>query len=150
MKDINVLILSFNTKKLTLDCLESVFSAKTKILFDVTVVDNNSTDGTIKAISANYPQVKIIKSNKNLGFAAGNNLGIKKTHKNYRYTLLLNSDTKVHSATLEKLILFADKGGYGIVSCKLLDKNKKLQIKLLEFELMLRAQKIFLTKNVFV
>lgn len=127
MTDLSVIILNYNTKRLTLECLESVFKKNWKNVIDVIVVDNASTDGSVDAIEKKYPEVKIIKSTKNIGFSRGNNLGLKKASKQTEYCLVLNSDTVIQDKALDNLLEFARESNYGIVSCKLLNSDKSFQ-----------------------
>jgi len=103
--DLSVVILSYNTKTLLKDCLLSVSKAgkKTQII----VVDNASSDGSSLMVKKNFPEVKLIQNQRNLGFAAGNNLGLKQAVG--RYILFLNSDTLVKPNVFERLIKFLDK-----------------------------------------
>lgn len=118
---LSIIILSFNTKKLTIKCLESIIRQHRKELengvFEVIVVDNNSSDNTVSAIqqfkNKTINKIKIIENKKNYGFAKGNNIGAKKAQG--KYLMILNSDTKV-----------LDKGLLGMVD--FLDKNKEMGI----------------------
>ncbi len=128
MTKVGVVIVNYNTKDLTLDCLDSILKKRWKSKLEVVLVDNNSTDGSISAVSKKYPELKIIKSNKNLGFAGGNNLGIDELLKNdIDYVLLINSDTKVLDKSLDILVDFAEKNKYQISSCKLLNPDLTFQ-----------------------
>ena len=127
MMDLSIIILNYNTKKLTLDCIESIISKKWKSTFNIVVVDNASSDGSVDAIKEKYNQVKVIESNKNVGFSRGNNLALKKYYKNSKYCLLLNSDTIVLEDSIDKLVAFITKSDYCIVSCMLLNKDRSFQ-----------------------
>lgn len=117
MVNLAIIIVNYNTEKLILECLESVFKNKPTGTFQVIVVDNNSTDNSVAAIKKHFPEVKLIESKKNLGFSGGNNLALKEIEaKNY---LLLNSDTLENKDSLNNLVKFAENSDYGIVSCKL-------------------------------
>lgn len=120
-----VVILSFNTKELLQDCLSSIFEKKWQTDFEVWLVDNGSADGSAQMVKKNFPKVKLIESKENLGFTGGNNLALKKAQADYY--LLLNSDTVVLDGSIDKLINFADNHDFGILSCKLLNKDKTLQ-----------------------
>jgi hypothetical protein len=73
--------------------------------FEIVVVDNGSTDDSVKKISQNFPEVKIIEAGKNLGFALGNNVGIKYAlNKFAEYILILNNDTLVDRHLLSNLM----------------------------------------------
>jgi len=119
MNRLAVIVLTYNSKKVTLDCLESIFSKKWQTPFSIWLVDNNSQDQTIEAVRDKFPEVKIIASKKNLGFAGGNNLALKKTFKNYPFLLLLNNDTLVKEKSLDKLVEFFEDSPYSIATCKL-------------------------------
>lgn len=88
--DISVIIVNYNTKDITKQCLDSIFKLTKDIEFEVIVVDNNSKDGS-KEMLESYPNIKYIQSGANLGFGKANNLGYK--YSSGRYILLLNSDT---------------------------------------------------------
>ena len=102
--DISVLIISYNTRDLTLACLESVF-AQTRAEMEVIVLDNDSSDGSAQAIADRFPQVRLIRSTENLGFAQGNNVAAQQA--TGRYLLLLNPDTLVLDGAIDKLVAFA-------------------------------------------
>jgi N-acetylglucosaminyl-diphospho-decaprenol L-rhamnosyltransferase len=103
---VSVLIVSFNTKALTLACLRSLYQ-ETKAKMDVVVVDNASSDGSADAIETAYPDVKLVRSHVNIGFGPANNLAAKKAAG--KYVLLLNSDTLVLDAAVDRLIAFAER-----------------------------------------
>ncbi len=106
---ISIIIVGFNSQKYLKECLESVFTSSYK-KFRVLFVDNNSDDDSVDYIKKNFPQVVLIESKKNLGFAGGNNLGIKRALKlNSEYILLLNPDTIVDKDCLNLLIKKIDK-----------------------------------------
>jgi len=97
---ISIIILSWNTKDLLEKCLKSI-----PFYVEVIIVDNGSTDGTIHFLnSLKWPNLKLIKNKKNLGFAKGNNQGIKVATGDL--IMLLNSDTIVEKRAIEKLINF--------------------------------------------
>ncbi|HVE58533.1 MAG TPA: glycosyltransferase family 2 protein, partial [Pyrinomonadaceae bacterium] len=93
------------TKELTLACLQSIFQQTGDISFEVIVLDNDSQDGSAKAIAAAFPQVKLLAHSENLGFAGGNNLAAKKGAG--EYILLINPDTVVLDGAIQKLLRFA-------------------------------------------
>ena len=100
---ISIIILSWNTKKLLKDCLKSVFAQKLgPNSLEVIVVDNASTDGSPEMVRREFKQVKLIKNQENLGFAKGNNQGIKMAKGDL--IMLLNSDTVVQKGAIRKLI----------------------------------------------
>jgi len=130
--ELSVIILSYNTKELLKRCLESLLSAISYQLsaIEVIVVDNGSTDGSVEMLwewrkgilstksikgtkgtaeissPAGTARFKLIESKTNLGFAGGNNLGLKKARG--RYILFLNSDTEVFAGSLKKAVKFME------------------------------------------
>lgn len=127
MKELTIIILNFNTKDLTIDCLSSIFKQKWTIDMRVVVVDNASTDGSVAEIRKRFLKVSIISSNSNLGFSGGNNLGLKKYLRQSKYFLLLNSDTIIKDSSIESLLNFSKKNNYAISSCKLLSIDGSFQ-----------------------
>jgi GT2 family glycosyltransferase len=104
--ELSILVVSYNTRAMTLACLGSVYEQTAAALFEVIVVDNASSDGSAEAIAAAFPQVKLIASAENRGFAAANNLAA--THAAGRWLLLLNPDTLVLDRAIERLHAFAE------------------------------------------
>ena len=76
MKNISVIILNFNTKAILLDCLESIKKYTKDIAYEIIVVDNASTDGSLDVLKK-MKDIILIESKENTGFARGNNLVIK-------------------------------------------------------------------------
>ena len=103
--DVSVLVISFNTRDLTLACLDSVFRETKGIGFEVIVVDNASRDGSAEAISERFPQIKLVASEQNLGFAKANNMAAQDARGDF--LLLLNSDTVILDGAIQKAVAFA-------------------------------------------
>lgn len=103
---VSVLVVSYNTKSLTLECLESVYKETKDCSFEIIVVDNASTDGSAAAVAEQFPEARLIVSASNLGFSAANNLAAKygKGH----YLLLLNPDTVILNRGIDRLVAFAN------------------------------------------
>jgi len=127
MVDLTIIILNYNTSDLTQECLTSIYKYKPKCSFEVVVVDNASSDDSVKEIKSKFPKVRLISNDKNLGFSKGNNVGVKRVYKNSKYCLLLNSDTTVLSESLTNLYNHAEKEGCDICSCKLVNKDGRFQ-----------------------
>jgi len=102
---LSILIISYNTRELTLAAVESVLRFPPDAPFEVIVLDNASSDGSAEAIGERFPQVRLIANPDNIGFAAGNNIAA--THATGRYLLLLNPDTVVFERTLANVMDFA-------------------------------------------
>jgi GT2 family glycosyltransferase len=101
MPNVSIIIVNFNGKEHLSDCLNSIYN-QTYQDFEIILVDNNSVDDSVELILANYPEVILLKQNKNLGFCEGNNTGA--SHSSGEYILLLNNDTKMEKDCLENLV----------------------------------------------
>lgn len=91
--DISIIIVNYNTFELTSKCIKSIQEKVKDLNYETIVVDNASTEKDPEAFTTLFPNIKLIKSNANLGFAKGNNLGI--AHAGGKYVLLLNSDCEL-------------------------------------------------------
>jgi len=99
---VSIIIVNWNGRKLLEECLASVFAQKTAVTYECIVVDNGSTDRSVLSISRKYPRVRIIKNDKNVGFAEGNNIGC--TQARGTYILFLNNDAIVTKGFLSPLV----------------------------------------------
>jgi len=104
--DISVVIVNWNTRGLLIECLDSVFRTIGNLSFEVWVVDNASTDGSVQTARNSYPKINIIENKQNLGFAAANNLAFSKMRG--RYALLLNTDAKLTEGAVKHLYDFME------------------------------------------
>lgn len=102
---VSVIILSYNTRDLLDQCLQSVL-IDSKVSYEVVVVDNNSADDSVKLIKTKYPQVKLYALDVNKGFAGGNNVAIREAKSDY--VMLLNSDTVFEGDVLTPLVSYMD------------------------------------------
>ena len=100
-KFVSIIILNWNGKEDTIECLESLRKLDYPN-YEIIVVDNGSTDGSCEIFKKNYPYVKLIENEKNLGVAEGNNLGIYQAKG--EYILLLNNDIVVDRNLLNELL----------------------------------------------
>jgi GT2 family glycosyltransferase len=123
---LSIVIICWNDLVVIRECLRSIFQSTTAIEFEVIVSDNDSADGSSEFIRHNYPTVRIVHNGANLGFAAGNNAGIRVSRG--EYVLILNPDTIVHEGALERWISFADRhpeaGAFG---CRVLNPDGSYQ-----------------------
>ncbi|MEM9773159.1 MAG: glycosyltransferase family 2 protein [Chloroflexota bacterium] len=128
---ISIIIVSWNTKGLLADCLDSLISLSNNLEIQgqgmqTVVVDNNSSDGTVEMLQEAYPWVELLDKKENLGFPAGNNVGFEQGKG--EYLLMLNPDTIVHDNAIEKLIAYLDSHpNVGAVGARLLNPDGSLQ-----------------------
>ena len=108
---LSIIIISYNTRKMTLDCIYSVLSETKNLLFEIIVLDNASNDDSYEGILKEFSDeignnvIKVISSPINLGFAVGNNFAVDVA--NGEFILFLNPDTLIFNNAIEKLISFA-------------------------------------------
>ncbi len=119
---VSVIVLSYNTRNLTLTCLAQFAADAAAAGWQVIVVDNGSQDGTTAAVAQIYPQVEIVRSVQNRGFAAGNNLGLVRAQGNA--VILMNSDVLAPFSTLAALPLYLEQHpAVGALSPRLLTQD---------------------------
>jgi hypothetical protein len=102
MADLSIIIVSFNTADELANCLASLRAHAPAMAHEIVVVDNASTDGTVAAVRADWPEVRLIANPRNVGFAAANNIGIRAVTSDL--VLLLNSDTRVRAGAIDTLV----------------------------------------------
>jgi GT2 family glycosyltransferase len=103
-----VMTLSWNDAQNTLDCLRSVYELE-YTCYRVLVVDNGSSEDTVRAIRSAFPQVELIVNPSNLGFGGGANVGFDRAREHgVDYVLFVNSDTVVDPALLRELVRSAE------------------------------------------
>ncbi len=100
MKQVSIITVNFNQPKVTEELLQSI--AATYANLEIIVIDNGSKADIPADWQSKYPGVKFIRSEQNLGFAGGNNLGIKEATGNYLF--LVNNDTEFTPGLVEKLV----------------------------------------------
>ncbi|MBN1483088.1 MAG: glycosyltransferase family 2 protein [Chloroflexia bacterium] len=124
--DLSIVIVNWNGGQVLLDCLESIYARTHSFGLEVIVVDNASSDGSPERAAADYTQVRLLRSEHNLGFAGGNNLGLEAARG--RYLLLLNNDTVVLEDALEAMLAeIESRPEVGILGCRLLNPDGSLQ-----------------------
>lgn len=103
--DLSIIILNYNVKDLLLKCLESIFkNRKEQDRWQVMVVDNASSDGSVEEVRKRYKDIEIVENKSNLGFAAGNNVGVK--YAKAPVILFLNPDTVVIDDAIQKSLKY--------------------------------------------
>jgi GT2 family glycosyltransferase len=105
--DLSIVIVSWNVRDLLHDCLQSVFRAAEGMKFEVFVVDNASHDGSPEMVARDFPDVRLIANQQNLGFGMANNQALRAC--SGKYVLLLNPDTVVPRQAIHKMVEFMEK-----------------------------------------
>jgi N-acetylglucosaminyl-diphospho-decaprenol L-rhamnosyltransferase len=103
--ELTVIIVSYNTRDLTLKCLETLYATAADVAMRVVVLDNASADGSADAVAAHFPQAELIRNPDNIGFARANNLVAESITS--EWMLLLNPDTEVHEGAIANLLAFS-------------------------------------------
>jgi len=115
--DVSIIIVSWNTRDILRNCLKSVYEQTKNITFEVILIDNASSDGTAEMVRNEFPHVNLIKNSQNRGFAAANNQGMKIARG--KYILLLNPDTIILNAAINKTLVFAEQNPEaGVIGCQ--------------------------------
>jgi GT2 family glycosyltransferase len=124
--DLTIVIVNWNTCDMLRDCLSSVYANLGCLRTEVIVVDNASSDGSPLMVEKEFPKVKLIVNDDNLGFAAANNQALPLA--SGKYVLLLNSDTVVHGSVLESSFKYMEKrGDVGVLGCRVLNADGTIQ-----------------------
>ena len=124
---ISIVIVNYNVRDFLQNCLQSLYMSTVKEQMQIIVVDNNSTDNSMKMVRETFPMVQSIDLDENIGFGKANNLA-------FRYcdadiTLLLNPDTIVEPNTVETMIEYLDAHPkVGLAGCKLLNADGSFQL----------------------
>jgi hypothetical protein len=124
--DVSAVIVSWNTEALLRNCLKSLYDRGGNVRLEVIVVDNASSDGSVRMVRSEFPQAVLVENRTNRGFATANNQGINLA--SGRYVLLLNSDTEVLDGAVAKAVRFADgRPDAAVVGCRVLNPDGSLQ-----------------------
>jgi GT2 family glycosyltransferase len=117
--DVSIIIVSYNTKDLLYNCIESIYKQTKNINFEIIVSDNGSKDGSVEIIRKDFPDVIIIENNLNLGFGAANNRAAQFASGTYLF--FLNSDTIILNNAVLMFYEKAKKDNLSLVGCLLSD-----------------------------
>ena len=124
---VSVIIVTRNTREMTLNCLDSLAEVLAAGRHEVIVVDNASSDGTAEAITARYPQVTVLREARNAGFSQANNHGAQVA--TGELILFLNSDTLASAAAVEAVAaVFAEEATLGAAIPQLVDAEGRSQL----------------------
>jgi N-acetylglucosaminyl-diphospho-decaprenol L-rhamnosyltransferase len=124
--DLSIIIINWRSADFLRKCLASVYADSRDLRFEIIVVDNASFDGSKEMVLNEFPKVRFIQSDKNLGFSGANNLGYASAHG--RNLLFLNPDTEVTGPALATMMAFLDSiPSVGIVGARLLNSDLTIQ-----------------------
>jgi GT2 family glycosyltransferase len=132
MIDLSIVVVTWNTRQLVLECLASIASElrgegeSPGLSAETCVVDNASSDGTLEAIRQRFPWVHVVSLPRNVGFAAGSNAGLRALRG--RHALLLNSDARLMPGALSRCVAYLDAHpDVGVVGPQLLNPDGSKQ-----------------------
>jgi len=124
--DVSIVIVSFNTRDVLRECLESVERESAGLRVEVLVVDNHSSDGSPEMIEREFPQVRLFRSEVNLGFASANNVALEVVRG--RYPVLLNSDAFLRAGALALAVQHMDENPpVGLAGARLVGRDDAWQ-----------------------
>jgi GT2 family glycosyltransferase len=122
--DVSISIVSYNSKNVLKDCIESIIKTAQGMKIEIIVVDNNSEDGSSDFVKANFPEVKLIENKDNLGFGKAHNQAFKISKG--KYFLILNPDTIIFAGAINKMVEFMDNNKHvGVTGCKIFWDDEK-------------------------
>ena len=134
--DISFVIVNWNTRDLLLQCLVSIYQTAADMDFEVWLVDNASTDGSVTAARRAYPDIHIIENTRNLGFAAANNLAFARM--GGRYAVLINTDARLKADAIKNLFDFMEEVPDASMACgQLLNEDGSKQNSIAPFPTLL-------------
>lgn len=149
--DISIIIVSWNTRDLLKECLQSIYEHTRGVAFEIFVIDNASTDGTVKMLKSlrstpSYRALTLVLNHANRGFASANNQGIARAKG--KYVLLLNPDTRLRENSFSTMISYMDKNPRcGILGCHLSNPDGSHQDSVRRFPRLLDQSLILLKLN---
>jgi len=124
--DLSVLVCTLNVRELTLTCVQRVLERHGRLDVEVIVVDNASRDGTVEALRARFPEIRVVANRGNAGFSRANNQALALARG--RHVLFLNPDTEVGEGTLERCVAALDADPtLGMVGCRMMYPDGRVQ-----------------------
>lgn len=125
--ELSVIFVNWNSVDYLRGCIASIYENTSDVAFEIIVVDNASPQRGVQSLQDEFPEIVVIQSEKNVGFAGANNIGFKRSKG--EYVLFLNPDTKLVGRTINTMLahikLLPDAG---IVGCKMLNTDLSVQI----------------------
>lgn len=131
--DLSIIILNYKTKGLVKQCIRNVKVSIADLDYEIIIIDNGSDDGCEEMMRENFSDIKFIQTGKNIGFAAGNNVGIKEAKG--KHIMLLNPDVTVLNGSIEKMVRYMkDNENIGLAGPKLINPDGSYQISCRTFQ----------------
>jgi GT2 family glycosyltransferase len=134
---VSIVIVNWNARDYLRECLVTIFNENFLDEYEVLLVDNASTDDSLEVIKREYPLIKIVANNENIGFSRANNQAIRECQG--EYILLLNPDTEIRPFAIKKLLeAIKTHSNNGIVGPRLLNRDGSLQVSCYPFPTLAR------------
>lgn len=131
--DVSIIIVSYNNFNLLKQCIASIIKYTKRNSYELIVIDNNSSEGDVTVELSSYSNIKFIKNNRNVGFAAANNQGISVA--TGKYFLFLNNDTQFIEDSISLIFEFCEKNDKNIfIGCELLNIDRTHQNSVVDFD----------------
>lgn len=125
--ELSIIFVNWNSVDYLRECIASIYENTGATIFEIIVVDNASPQPGVESLQNQFPEIVIIKSEKNVGFAGANNIGFKRSHG--EYVLFLNPDTKLVGSTIDTMVSHIKLlPNVGVVGCKMLNTDLSVQI----------------------
>ncbi len=126
MPEVSIIILNWNTREMLRECLHSIQTHAGDVDVEIIVVDNFSSDGSPAMVRQDFPKVRLLANQENVGFARGNNQGVAMAHGDF--VLLLNSDALLTPGAVQTLLKLARaKPKAGMIGARLLNTDQSFQ-----------------------
>ena len=127
MPQLSIIIISYNTCDLTLECLENLRNVLSEVDYDVWLVDNASSDDTLAQVRKKFPSTRVIANEQNAGFGTANNMAMKQAQG--LYYLLLNSDAFPKPGAVQEMLAYLDThADIDLVGPRVLNRDGSVQI----------------------
>lgn len=124
--DLSIVIVNWNSVEFVLDCVSSIQASVHELDYEIVIVDNASQDDPSSVLAARFPSLKLLRSDRNIGFAGANNIGAELSHGNK--ILFLNPDTIVLGNAIQTMSASLDAAAtIGAVGCRLLNRDMTVQ-----------------------
>lgn len=124
--DLSIIIVNWNSEEYLRECVPSIHRWTNETSYEVIVIDNRSPAGRVDDLKEEFPEIRLIKSDKNLGFAGANNHGFRNSTGDY--LLFLNPDTKLNSPAIDRMMQRVKQlPNAGVVGCRLLNADLSVQ-----------------------